>query len=205
MLRQGRFITVYRLTWLALVAVFCFAVWLLLYVMPASPKFSEVRLAQMKLIGQDPSLTPEQSIEEQAGPLQLEATGWELSLSNHEGDLLMRIWARKAVKEGDRFSIDEGALQFVTEGRNVLLMRVTDATYQREKDVARVSGTLVGEVTGTYQYFSATELAWDQGTNVVTTSSVRYVGPRIEVRGEEMSVDLRTGNVSFAGPVEAGV
>ena len=65
--------------------------------------------------------------------------------------------------------------------------------------------TLLGYIAQGGQYFRASQLVWDQSSQSVTTSEVRYVGPSVEVTGEKMHVNLATGQVRFDGPVEVGI
>ena len=185
----------------------CFglAVWWVVAVWLHGPRFTEVKPEEVQSTAVPAPNPPKQSIGESAGPLKMDVNQAELSLSSGDGALKMRLWAAKANKLGDYFKIDEGTLQFTMKDRNTLLLKVSDAEYRRERGVATVSGTLIGSIVGTGQYFSADKLSWDQAGHTVSTETVRYVGPHVDVTGQKMRIDMDTGIVTFEGPVEAAI
>jgi hypothetical protein len=195
----------YWLFWAAVLVAFGLAVWWVVAVWLHSPRFTEVKPEEVQSTAV-PTPNPEpQNIGEAAGPLKIDVNKAELSLSSGDGELKMRLWAAKASKIEDYFTIDEGTLQFTMKDHNTLLLRVTDAEYRRNRGVATVSGTLVGSIEGTGQYFSAEKLSWDQAGHTVTTETVRYVGPHVDVTGKQMRINMDTGVVTFEGPVEAAI
>ena len=131
----------------------------------------------------------------------------------------MKLWMDKATKSsspagapdsdgplgGGDYQITSGALQFVLGDKQTLLLRVTDGRYLQAKDIATVSGTLVGYLQGSQQWFTAERVVWDSHGQTLNAETVRYVAPGFEVSGSKMSVDLTTDEVRFEGPVEAGV
>jgi hypothetical protein len=205
MRRRARLFSVYWLSWAAVLLSFGLAVWWVLAVWLHGPRFTEVKPEEVRSTAV-PAPNPEsQSIGDTSGPLKMNVKQAELSLSSGDGALKMRLWAAEAGKQGDYYNIDEGTLEFTMKDRNTLLLRVTDAEYRRERGVATVSGTLVGSIEGTGQYFSAERLSWDQAGHTVTTETVRYVGPHVDVTGQQMRIDMNTGTVTFEGPVEAAI
>ncbi|MCH7472336.1 hypothetical protein IIA79_05225 [bacterium] len=195
----------YRYAWAVLVVLFGLSVWWVLFKMETGPVFSDVDPSEVKKSTRSSESQEAQAIAERVEPLNMELSKAEFSLSSADGFLIMRVWADKAVKEGGHYTIDQGVMQFALEDRNRLLLKVADATYRVESGVARVTGTLEGYIETGGQYFEAKEVTWDQGTKLVSATTVRYVGPHIEVTGERMSIDLATGIVTFDGPVEASI
>lgn len=196
---------IYLLIWGAVLAAFASLLWLAVYVWLQGAEFTTVKPEEVQSTAVPESTRKEPSIEEQAGPLKVGVSEAQLSLSSGDGQLKMRVWADQALKEGGQFSIDEGALQFTLQDHNTLLLRVSDADYRQESGVAHVSGTLIGSIEGTGQYFLAESLSWDQAQLYVTAEKVRYIGPHVDVTGEKMQIDLATGEVSFLGPVEGAL
>lgn len=147
----------------------------------------------------------EQSVDEQARGLKVGLDEAQITLSSGDGQLKMRMWATKGEKEGATYKVKDGVLQFALENKDTLILKVSDAEYRVEQDIAYVKGTLTGYLVGSQQFFSAAELAWDQQGKAVTAKKVTYTGPHAVVSGEEMQVDLATGEVHFKGPVEAGI
>lgn len=148
---------------------------------------------------------PEQQAQPRPGPVTVDVNGASLTLSSSDGSLQMRVWADQAVKNGQTYTVSEGALQFVLENRDTLLVRVTDAKLQSDKNVARVDGALLGHLLASGQYFSAKHLIWSLNEKYVTVEDMTYIGPSIEVHGRQMRIDLASGTIDFQGSVEAGV
>lgn len=223
-MRNGKaLITRYRIGWLLLVALFVIAVvWLVVVSSPAPVAPGDVRSAVQV---ENP---PAQTVQEGTRMLQrLKAnmTELQLTVSAGEGQLRLRIWAAAARKDGSRYAIEDGLLQFEMENRDTLLLRVEDAVLQYDQraellaaaldslwwlrtpsaGALRVNGSLTGLIVGTDQYFEATGLLWDQLSSQIRTSTVTYRAGGIEVDGERMCLDLVTGEITFEGPVEARV
>jgi hypothetical protein len=204
-LRIAQLFNGYRLAWLAVLVAFGLLLWLILARWTAWPLFTEVDPSEVRSSEAEEETQQQPSIEKLAGPLTIEVEQAELSLSSTDGELKMRVWADQARKEGDRYQLDEGALQFSLKDRNTLLLRVTDAEYRLEAGVAHVSGTLIGSIVGTEQYFSAERLSWNQVEGTVNAEIVRYIGPHCEVTGAAMQIDLASGQIKFNGPVQAAI
>jgi hypothetical protein len=203
--RLRQLFNAYRLFWLAAVLLFAAAIWWLLMRVTATPPFTAVSPEDVQSTEVAEQNPPEPSIEKLAGPLSIDVEQAELSLSSADGQLKMRVWADSARKKGDLYELNEGALQFSLKDRSTLLLRVSDAQYRYEAGVAYVSGTLVGSIIGTEQYFSAEKLSWDQVQSTVTAETVRYAGPHVEVTGTKMIIDLVTGKIRFDGQVQAAI
>lgn len=204
----GRYVNRYRLFWLALLAVFSLFVYWLLFVRPASPLFTEVDPGDVKTVALEDQQDDEPTLGERAGPLQLNAEEAEFSISSNDGALIMRLWAESAEKAGPEINVKEGVLQFQMSGGNSLVLRVATCMIRiEEDDLMTVSGDITGNISGTGQYFSGSHLKWDRGANIVEVEEVYYVGPHIEVRGQQMNINMDPENieVTFDGLVEAGV
>jgi hypothetical protein len=204
----ARYLNRYRLFWLALLAVFCLFVYWLLFIRPAGPLYTEVDPDDVKTVALDDQQEDEPTLDERAKPLQLNAEEAEFSISSNTGDLIMRLWAESAEKAGPVINVKEGVLQFEMTGGNSLLLRVATCMIRiEEDDLMTVSGDILGNIVGTEQYFSGSHLTWDRGANIVEVEEVYYVGEKIEVRGEQMNINMDPENVevTFEGLVEAGV
>jgi len=198
-------LSVYWLFWAAVLLSFGLAVWWVVAVWLHGPKYTQVKPEEVQSnVLPAPDRSP-QNIGETASPLKINVNQAELSLSSGDGQLKMRLWAAKANKIEDYLTIDEGVLQFTMKDHNTLLLRVTDAEYRLNRSLATVTGTLIGSIEGTGQYFSADQLSWDQAEHTITTKTVRYVGPHVDVTGQQMSINMDTGVVTFEGPVEAAI
>jgi len=193
-------VTGYRVMWLSFVVLFIgITLWLGYSFSPPRVDPENIKSAVKK---QNP---PPQTIQQRAGPLSAEMEGLDLVLSSSEGDLRMRLWAEKAHKEGNRFTISDGVLQFVTENQNTLLLEVDDGIYTQDDGVARIAGSIKGILSGSEQFFEATNVEWNQSENELRAGSVTFRSPMFEITGDEMLFDLLTGEVEFTGPVTAGV
>jgi len=195
------FVTAYRLTWLAMLAiVVAITLWLALgrRVEPVSPE--DVRPS----IATPVNLTQEYQ-KEPFADLIVNMSELELSLNSSDGSLKLRIWARKAEKNETGYEIEDGALQFEMAEGSVLELHVQDATFTAATDIVELSGSLTGHVTGSDQYFAATKLTWKLDGTLIRTDKVVYRAPNIDVSGERMTLDLASGEVRFEGQVEAGV
>jgi hypothetical protein len=195
----------YRLAWLAAVLLFACAVYWLLFLRPRDPASMRVRPEEVQSPVVDQGNPPQQQASKRPEPFSVDVSGASLTLSSKDGTLQMRVWADEAFKHGTDYSIKEGALQFVLDNRDTMLVRVSDAKMSTVSNIATVSGAIVGQLVDSGQYFSARKLTWDQGGATVIVSEVRYVGPSVEVTGRTMVIDLTSGEVSFEGPVEAGI
>ena len=99
----------------------------------------------------------------------------------------------------------EGVLLFSLPDHDSLLLKLSDSRFSTETGVVEISGTIIGEVLGTGQFFEAEQLHWRLDEKQITANKVVYRGPNIDVSGEKMTLNLATGEVTFAGLVEAGV
>jgi len=203
-------VTSYRLTWLVLLALIVAAtLWLALgrRVAPVAPADVKPSIAA-------PDDLAQQYQEEPFADLIVNMTELELSLSSSDGSLKVRIWARRAEKNETGYAIEDGVLQFALEQRSALLLHVQDAVFTTATDTVEMSGSLVGHVTGSDQFFEATRLTCDLNGTVTDTDEVVYLvytdkvvyrAPNIDVSGERMILELPSGVVKFEGEVEAGV
>jgi hypothetical protein len=196
-----RRVTGYAVAWTGLAAGFVVGLWLLLTRLPAE----QLRPGELEPLTRVPNERSGPTIDDELSATDLTLGDAELTVSSSDGKLRMRVLIHTGRKERGLYTIEEGALQFSLGDKETLLLRLNNATYQREAGVARVRGTLVGYIAEGGQYFKAEELAWDRSSSSVTTEEVRYVGPSLEVTGERMRVNLETGVVKFEGPVEVGI
>lgn len=205
-MRQApNWINAYRVFWLAVVLLFGISVYWVLFIRPRDPASTRVKPEEVQSPVVDQANPPEQSVSKRPDPVNVDVNGASLTLSSSDGTLQMRVWADAAAKQGTDFEIKQGALQFVMSNKDTLLMRVNDASMSTVSNVVQVSGSIIGRLVNGGQYFSAKKLRWDQNQQRVEVSEVRYIGPGVEVTGKSMSIDLATGEVTFQGPVEAGI
>jgi len=195
----------YGLLWLLALLGFGLLTWWSVRAVHLGPALPPVLPGQVRTTAFSDSPVPEQTIKQRTQPLRLSVSGADFTLSSSDGTLKMRVWADKAAKSGGAYDLSEGALEFVLQNHDTLLLRVTDGTFRVESGVAQVSGTLIGHLVSGGQYFSAERLTWDQRSHAVQAERVRYTGPNIDVRGDQMSINLETGKAEFTGPVEAGI
>lgn len=146
-----------------------------------------------------------EDINEKAGQVGVDVEGVEFSLSSFDGELIFRLWADKAVKQGGRFELGQGTALFSMPNKNSLLLRLNNCEYSRATDTVELTGSITGQILDTGQIFTAEELDWYMGSEAVEAQRVVYIGPNIEVQGNSMSIDLKTGQLDFTGPVNAGV
>ena len=206
----------YRLFWLILVALFGCFMWWWLFLKPQNPVFTNITPEEVQRDDLDNLSPPAQSIDERAGPMSLDVSKANMTISSTNGELEMRVWADKATKDADVTTIKHGALEFILKDRGTLLLEVSDTVLRMDNKEGKVaditaSGNLIGQllprdrnVQGS-QYFSAEELSWDRATTVIVAKRVRYIGPGVQVDGQQMSIDLDTSEVKFEGPVKAGI
>lgn len=193
--------TLYRLGWLGLLVLAVAVTLWLVFGRPAAP----VDLADVKPKYASPEAAAPKIQEEPFADLILSMNEMELSLSSSDGSLKVRMWASKAEKNETGYSLEDGVLQFAMEDHNTLMLRVQEATFTTATDTVELSGSLVGHVTGSDQYFEATKLTWNRNETVIHTDKVVYRAPNIDVSGERMTLDFTTGVVSFEGEVQAGI
>lgn len=208
-MRRGAAVSLYGVAWL-LAGLACCALLLWLLILRPGARGTAVPLERIKLDSRkdDAKGGPDQpapSVDDQAAAIELGLQDAELSITSGDGSISMTLWADAGSKVGGNYRIKTGALQFAQKGKDTILIRVTDASFVRERGTAKVRGTLTGYIYGSDQYFTAQELYWDKDKSVVTAHAVRYVGPSVDVSGSEMSIDLITKAVRFEGPVEAGI
>lgn len=201
----GPYLNRYRIFWLATIAAFAVLIYWLLFIKPAGPEFTQVNPEEVRNTAISDMPEKEPTIGERVDPLQLNAEGAELTISSSDGSLIMRLWAKSAVKEKQVFTMDEGALQFVMSSGTTLLVHVGSCEFRRKEDLITVRGDITGSISGTGQYFSGKRLSWDRNENIVSADEVTFVGQNIEVHGQKMHINMETGEVTFEGPVEAGV
>lgn len=194
-------VTRYRITWIVMLALAIAVTLALVFCRSVIP----VPMEDVKPSVQNAAQSEQQYEEEPFADLIVNMTELELSLSSGDGSLKVRIWAREAEKNLTGYSISDGVLQFAMEERSTLMLRVQDAIFTLATGEVEVSGSLVGHITGSSQYFEAQKLTWRQDENLIHTAKVLYRAPSIEVSGEHMNLDLETGVVQFEGAVEAGV
>lgn len=223
-MRNGKaLITRYRISWLLVVGLFVIVVvWLVVVSSPSPVAPGDVRSA---VESENPPAQRLKSDDEMLERLKANMTELELTVSAGEGQLRLRVWAAAAKKEGSRYEIDDGLLQFEMESRDTLLLRVEDGALEYSThalQLARmleslwwldppptgvlwVNGALTGRIVGTDQYFEATGLIWDQFSGQIRTDTVEYRAGGVEVNGQCMCLDLLTGEINFEGAVEASV
>jgi hypothetical protein len=195
----------YRLFWLAVLLLLGGGTWWLLFISPQADIFTQVVPEEVKSVALDDSNPPAESVGKDEGPIKVEISKATLTVASTDGELKMRVWADKAVKNAGVYKLQEGALEFALQNRETLLLRVSDAGFRVEANTARVEGTIIGQIKQSNQFFSAEKLSWNLSSHSVRAERVRYVGPNIEVSGAAMTIDLATGVVEFDGPVQAGI
>ena len=188
-----------------MVFLFAASVYWVLFLRPRDPDSTRVSPQEVQSPVIDQANPPEQQVSKRPDPVNVDVNGASLTLSSSDGSLQMRVWADTAAKQGTNFDIKQGAMQFVMENRDTLLLRVNDASMSTVSNVVKVSGSIVGRLVSGGQFFSANKLRWDQDLKRVEVSEVHYVGPGVEVTGKLMLIDLATSEVTFQGPVKAGI
>jgi len=222
--RNGQaLITRYRIGWLLLVGLFAIVVvWLVVLGSPPPVAPGDVRSA---VESENPPAQRLKSEDQMLERLKADMTELELTISAGEGQLRLRVWAAAASKDGARYEIDDGLLQFEMESRDTLLLRVEDGALEysaKALELARtleslwwmrppqtgvlwVNGARTGRSVGTEQHFETTGLVWDQFTGQIRTATVEYRAGGVAVSGQCMCLDLLTGEINFEGQVEASV
>ena len=152
-----------------------------------------------------PEDAPAATIDESLSATDLTVRHSEFTVNNKDGTLSMKMVIEEGTKRRGLYGIREGSLQFTLSEKSTLLIGLNNATYSREAGVVRVKGTLIGRIAEGGHYFKAEELSWDELEKRVSTKEVRYIGPGIDVTGKKMSIDMRTGEVTFDGPVDVGI
>lgn len=188
-----------------ILVLFCGFVWWMLFVTPANKIFTEVEVSQIKSQAIPDKPIKIETIQERIGKVDFDVDGVDFSLSSMDGELILQLWAKKGAKEGKTFSLAEGVILFSFPERDSLLLKLSDSKFSTQTDTVEISGTITGEVLGTGQFFEAQELHWRLDEKQITASKVIYRGPNIDVSGEQMTLNLATGEISFEGLVEAGV
>lgn len=197
--RPGR-VHFYNLLWIALGCMFFGGIWWLIHHAPAAV------IDPAALTSNRTPDAPAATVDESLGATDLALKGLSFSVTGGEdGRLKMELEAKEANKLRSLYTIREGSMQFFINDKNTLILGLNNASYSREAGVVRVSGTLIGRIAEGGQYFKAEELSWDESQMKVSTKEVQYVGPNLEVSGRQMSIDMRTGEVAFDGPVEVGI
>ena len=223
-MRNGQaLITRYRVRWLLLVALFVIVVaWLVVVSSPSPVAPGDVRSAVQS---ENPPAQRLKGEGEMLERLKADMTELQLTISAGEGQLRLRVWAAAAKKEGTRYEIDDGLLQFEMENRDTLLLRVEDGALEYSAHalqlartleslwwmkppstgVLEVNGALTGLIVGTDQVVEATGLIWDQFSGQIRTDTVEYRAGGVEVSGQCMCLDLLTDEIYFEGAVEASL
>ena len=174
-------VTRYRVRWLTIVVAFVgVLVWLVVNHSSSPVDADDVKSAVKE------ANPPPQTIKQQAGPLNINTENLELSLSSGDGSLVMRIWAGSARKIGSRYEISNGAMQFVTDESDTVLLQLEDAVYTQDEGVARIEGSIIGHISGSEHYFDARSVEWDITGNLLEAAAVTFRSPIFEVTGDEM-------------------
>jgi hypothetical protein len=195
-------VTPYRVFWAIVLTLFSVFVWWLLIFHPGKSSDETIRV---KVVSIDDEPPTQEDLSKRIGKVGVDVEGVEFSLSSNDGELILRVWADRAIKLGGRFELGQGTLLFSLPNKHSLLIRLSNCMFSTETDTVEITGTITGQVLDTGQYFTAEELNWYMGGNSVDAERVIYRGPNIEVQGEAMSIDLKTGRIDFTGPVHAGV
>ncbi len=188
-----------------IMAVFCAFIWWMLFVKPANPIFTEVDPGAVKINSIDDDPIEIADINKRMGDVGVQVGGVDFSLSSRDGELILRLWAKEGGKVGNTFTLEEGVILFSLPEHDALLLKLSDSKFTSEIGTVEISGTITGEVLGTGQFFQAQELHWRLDEQQITANKVVYRGPNIDVSGEQMNLNLETGEISFEGLVEAGV
>ena len=198
----------YRIAWIVVILLFGTAIWWFALRSPEARRHAgSVSSEQVKLL-RDTELEPEEtkpgSLEDSA-PKDIQVDNADVVIVGQEGDVEMRLWVKTGTRDGSTFKLIEGTMQFLLKDKRTLLLRITDGSFASEEGRVRVEGSITGNVDGTSQYFEARQLVWSEHSNQVETHSVRYIGPYVDVTGDNMIIDVETGQVFFDGPVTAGI
>ena len=140
-MRNGQaLITRYRVRWLLLVALFVIVVaWLVVVSSPSPVAPGDVRSAVQS---ENPPAQRLKGEGEMLERLKADMTELQLTISAGEGQLRLRVWAAAAKKEGTRYEIDDGLLQFEMENRDTLLLRVEDGALEYSAHALQLARTL---------------------------------------------------------------
>jgi hypothetical protein len=198
----------YRLVWVFVLVLFGAAIWWFALRSPeASRHAGTISSDQVKLVRdkeQDPVEEKPQNLLESA-PKDIEVDDADVVIVGKDDAVGLKLWIKNGTRDGSTFKLVEGTIEFLKDNQTTVLLHVTDGSFASDAGQVRVMGSITGNIDGTNAYFEAKNLMWNQDSNLVEAHSVRYIGPYVDVTGERMLIDVKTGHVIFDGPVTAGI
>jgi hypothetical protein len=195
----------YSVFWFGILLLLVAAIGWLAYQAPQSGVLGPVPASEVKTTAVESADTAAATLKSPLEPAKAFLEEAQFSLTSDDGKTQMRITARQAAKEGDSYSLKLGTIEFLQGADKQLRLSITDATYDERNGVAYVVGSMRGELPHTGHRFTAEKLRWDEATNSVAADAIHYEGDRIDVRGDQMTIQLPGGVVEFTGPVTAEV
>lgn len=200
----------YRLLWVGMILLFGGAIWWFSLGSPdARSQADRFDPSQIKRLPEDKPAEEEvkdlaESFEDTA-PKDILVDNADFTITGPDGMTQMTIWVEQGTRDGGDFKLVKGTLKLQMENHSSLLLKVTDGLFSSEDGRVRVEGSITGQIYGKQQFFEARKLVWQQDTNIVQTDTVRYIGPFVDVTADSMEFDVQSGEVSFEGPVTAGI
>lgn len=198
----------YRLVWIFVLVLFGTAIWWFALRSPEANRHAgTVTSDQVKLVRDK----EQEAVEEKpqnlldSAPKDIEVDDADVVIVGTDGRVGLKLWIKSGTRDGSTFKLIEGTIEFQMENQTTVLLRVTDGSFASDEGQVQVMGSITGNIDGTNAYFEVKELIWSQDSNLVEAHSVHYIGPYVDVTGESMLIDVTTGNVSFDGPVTAGI
>lgn len=201
----------YRVVWILLILAFAGLIWWFSVRSPeAIQQAQEFDSSQIKRL---PADEPQDTGEEEdpadsfqdTAPREIVVDDADFNITGADGDVEMKLWVKSGTRDGSEFKLVQGTLQFQMKNHSTLLLNVTDGLFASEEGSVRVEGSITGQIYGTDQFFEARRLVWQQDSNTVHTETVRYIGPFVDVTAQSMDFDVESGEVTFSGPVTAGI
>ena len=209
-MRRG-IVNSYRLLWVALILGFGLLIWWFTMRSTGARRLAEeFDPAQIKRLPteeeqqQEPELPKPDNFAD-AAPKEIVVDDADFAITGPDGLTVMKLWVRKGTRDGSEFKLEKGTLELEMKNKSTLLLNVTDGLFASEEGSVRVEGSITGQIYGTDQFFEARRLVWMQDSNSVRTETVRYIGPFVDVTGDRMDFDVATGEITFDGPVTAGI
>jgi hypothetical protein len=203
---RGR-VTPYMLAWMCVLLLFAGGVWWAVEHAPTAPIDPDKFTSKASVTNEESSAT----IDETLGATDIVTKDAAWTVNGDDGKITLVASVQDGVKQRSNYSISNGRLTFLLKSKQTgtdkeqLVINLANATYSKEAGLVHVKGTLKGDIAAGGHHFLAEEMSWDQSQKLVTTKEISYRGPGISVTGKDMSINLETGEVRFAGPVDVGI
>ncbi len=126
----------------------------------------------------------------------------EITLSSPDGLAKVRLRSEYLVSEKGTFSLPSAEFEFFFKENKKLYLLARNLTYTVTGDIARVSGSLMGEVVPSSQRFVAKNLVWLRPLNMVRLSEVELIDPAFRVRAKYITINLETNELEISEEVE---